>query len=833
MRKLLLVLFCLSSFYVRAIEVDSLNFSTLDRIDFSATPKEYVIGSLSAVGLTTMNEELFLSTTGLSVGDSITIPGEVLSDVTRKLWDQRHFSDVKVATNFRGNTVDIIFNVVERLRVKKWSFLGIGKTDQKELSENKLKLRRMGELSPYMLATNMEKIREFYNEKGFRRAEISYEIEPDSVTPNYVSVTFVVNRKKRVRIGEIKFEGNDNLPSKKLAKAMENTNKVSINFFKDSKFKDADFPEDKNKIEAYYRSKGYRDAQIVADSLYDIKDNRIGIWMKVQEGKKYYYRDITWIGNSKLSTEYLDLLLQLKKGDTYDSETMGHRLGNIQGKQGEPSVSAYYTDGGYLAFRIEPIETVVGDSIDVEIRMVEGKQFKLRKIEFEGNTRTNDHVVRRELGTRPGELYSQSLLMQSYQRLATMGQFEPTSFAQPQIVPDVAQETVDIKYTFSEISKDQFELSGGWGAGMFIASVGVNFTNISLRKFFDPKAWRPYPAGDNQTIAIKVQSNGTYYQAASVSFVEPWLGGRRPTSLSVSFYTSKESDAIFVGMPSTRFFGTIGGSVSIGKRLNWPDPYFSMSVGLSMQTYNLKNWQGFVVTDGSSNTAALSLSIGRNSIDDPMAYSSQGSEISLSLAITPPYSLWDGKNYANPNMPNNERHQWVEYHKWKFNAKWFFPLTNDNKLVLMARAQIGYLGSYNPNKLSPFEGFDVGGDGLSGYSLYGVETVGLRGYENGSLTPGARYGEYARVFSKYTAELRYPLVRTEGTLVYGLVFAEAGNAFSNVKDFKPFQLRRSAGAGLRIFLPVLGMLGIDWGYAFDPMAGHNRSQVHFTMGMQM
>lgn len=839
MRKLLLVLVVcvLGSLSVGArVVADSANLAlSLQRLNFESPTKIYVIGKLSAKGLTSMSEELLLSTTGISVGDSIPIPGDILSDVTRKLWDQRHFSDVKVSTDFRGDTVDVVFYLTERRRVTDWLFEGVTKTAAKALLEEKLKLRRHGELSPYQISSSLEKIREYYNEKGFRRADISYRVDPDSSRDNYVYVTFVVDRKKRVRIGDIKFEGNKNIASKKLAKAMEKTKKVSINFFADTKFKDADFPEDKNKVLAYYRSKGYRDAKILADSIFDINDKRIGIWIKVDEGKKYYYRNISWIGNAKTPTEYLDMLLQLKNGDTYDSETMGHRLGTIQSAKGEQSVSNLYRDDGYLAFRIEPVETVVGDSVDVEIRMYEGKQFTIKNVNFSGNTRTNDHVIRRELDTRPGDLFSQSLLIRSYQRLAQMGQFDAASFSTPDINPDLAQETVDISYSFTEVSNDKFELSGGWGAGMFIASVGVNFTNVSLRKFFDPKAWRPYPAGDNQTISVKVQSNGTYYQAASLSFTEPWLGGRKPTSLSVSFYTSRESDAYMIGMPSTKFFGTIGGSVSIGKRVNWPDPYFVIQGGLSFQTYNLKDWDYFVVKNGSSNTVALSFSVSRNSVDDPMMYPTRGSDISLSVTATPPFSLWDGVNYADKNLPSSQRHQWVEYHKWKFNARWFFPLTPDGKLVLMARAQYGYLGNYNKNKQSPFEGFQMGGDGLSGYSLYGVETVGLRGYENGTLTPFANSGLYANIYSKYTAELRYPIVKSEGTMVYALGFVEAGNAFTSLQDFKPFNLKRAAGVGVRVYLPVLGMLGVDWGYGFDAIPGSSTisgGQIHFSLGAQ-
>ncbi|MEG2319786.1 MAG: POTRA domain-containing protein, partial [Mucinivorans sp.] len=429
-----------------------------------------------------------------------------------------------------------------------------------------------------------------------------------------------------------------------------------------------------------------------------------------EQGKKYYYRNITWIGNSKNSTDMLqDRVLQMYKGDVYDSETMSARLG-IGGKtkMGDLSVSGLYTDDGYLAFTIEPIETVVGDSVDVEIRIIEGRQFRIRNVDFDGNTRTNDRVIRRELETVPGDLYSQSLLVRTYQRLAQMGQFDAKSFATPDVQPNMQQETVDIKYSLTEVSNDQFELSGGWGGGMFIASVGVNFTNISLRKFFDPKAWRPYPAGDNQTIGLKIQTNGTYYRALSVNFMEPWLGGRKPTSFAISFFTSRETDAYMLGQKATRRFGTIGGAVSLGKRLMWPDPYFTLSVGIQAQTYNMMNWAGFVLRDGTSNTIALNATIARNSIDDPYQYPSSGSNISLSLVITPPYSLFDGVDYSQP-MSQQDRYRWIEYHKWRLNAQWFFPLSADNKLVLMARAQFGYLGYFNKNKRSPFEGYQMGG----------------------------------------------------------------------------------------------------------------------------
>lgn len=810
---------------------------TPKRVDYNAQPKYYIIGEITTTPLKHVNSEILVSTINLTPGDSILIPGDQIKIAARRLWDQKHFSDVKIETNFRGDTVDLFLNLKERQRVAQWKFSGVNKTQEKELSE-KLDVRRNAEFSDYLINANLALIREYYNEKAFRNADIGYMIAPDSVKKGYVTVTFVINPKKKVRIGKFVFEGNEAISGKHLAKSFEKTKKMSINFFQNSKFNDKDFDADRRNLIAYYNSKGYRDAELLADSLFDIDERKIGIWFKVKEGKKYYYRDITWVGNSIYSNEELDFILQLKKGDTYDSDAMGKRLGvGDRAKITDHSVSTKYKDDGYLAFRLEPIETVVrGDSVDVQIRMIEGKQFRINDVSFAGNTRTNDHVIRRELDTSPGDLYSQSLMLRTYQRLATMGQFDPMSL-QPNIEPNLENETVDIKYTFTEVTNDKLELSGGWGAGMFIASVGLEFTNVSLRKFFEKDAWRPYPAGDNQRVSIKLNTNGTYYQAFSVGFTEPWLGGRKPTSLNVSIYSSRESNAMYITQRSDQFFGTSGVTASIGKRLRWPDPYFSMSLGVQYQNYNLQDWEWFVLRTGVSNTFALSFAIGRNSVDDPMQYPTQGSDISLAVNVTPPFSLFDKKNYADKSMSDQDRYRWIEYHKWKLKAQWFFPLTPDRKLVLMARAQFGYLGFFNKDKRSPFEGFQMGGDGLSGYSLYGVENVGLRGYENNSLTPYANYGEYANIYSKFTAEMRYPIVREAGTMVYALAFLEAGNAFQRVEEYKPFNLKRSAGVGVRLFLPIVGMIGIDWGYGFDKAhgwdAGISGGQIHFTLGMQL
>ncbi len=794
--------------------------TVLPRVDYNAAPKSYIVGKINVHGAIAVDPQMIIDNLSIASGDTITIPGDDINIATRSLLDRRFFSNLKVLTSYRADTVDLDLYLRERIQVRGWNFIGIKGSERKDLEE-KLRLRQYSELSDYLLSTCMDLIRKYYDEKAFRNAEISYAITPDTLVKTAVLVHFTIDRGEKVKIGEIQFDGNQNLSSKKLTKSMEKTHKVSINFLRSAKFKEKDFEEDLENIRNYARSEGYRDAEILQDSLYAIPDKpkRMGIYIKIKEGDKYHYRNINWLGNTIYPTEALQQMLGLRPGDVYDSETMNERLSG-----GDPmsmSIANTYMDNGYLAFRATPVETVVpGDSVDVEIRILEGNQFRIKNVTFDGNTRTNDHVIRRELQTMPGELYSQSLLARTYQRLATMGQFDANSL-QPNVNPNIQQELVDINYSLTEVPNDQLELSGGWGAGMFIASVGINFTNISLRNFFNKKAWRPYPAGDNQTLGLQIQTNGSYYRALSVNFTEPWLGGRKPTSLSVSFFTSRETDAYYTGQKATAHFGTIGGSIGIGKRLNWPDPYFTMSVGLTMQSYRLHNWPYFLVSEGTCNTLALNLGISRNSVDDIMQYPSKGSKFDLSVAVTPPWSAFDGKDYSDKTMSQADRYHWIEYHKWKFNAQWFVPLTANNKLVLMARAQFGYLGHYNKNKLSPFEGFSVGGDGLSGYSLYGVETIGLRGYEEDALTPMADYGVYARIFSKYTLEMRYPLVRSASTLVYALVFGEAGNAFQTLSEFKPFSLKRSAGIGLRVYLPYLGMLGIDWGYGFDKTSDSN------------
>ncbi len=805
-------------------------------------PKKYIISNISVEGLVQNQEYVILNTINMMKGDTILFPGQSIPMAARRLWDMHAFSNIRVETNPRGDSIDIKFLMEERKRVLSWNWIGANKTQKKDLNQ-KLHLRRGSELSDYVMNNNIRLIKEYYRDKGQRNAEVTFIVTPDSILKNGVNVTYEVTPGKKVKIGEIVIEGNENLSAKKMIKSMENTKKVSINFFNDTKFHDKDFPSDLVLIEDFMHSKGYRDGVVLEDSLYNISKKRIGIWIKVKEGQKYYYRNVSWIGNSIYNTQVLSNILEVQKGDTYDSEGTGARLGtNGKTKQGQTNVRGMYVDNGYLGYQISAEERVVnGDSVDLDIKMYEGSQFVINDVQFTGNYRTNDHVIRRELETVPGDLYSESLLIRTYQRLASMGQFDSKSFKTPEVIPNRQTETVDLKYSLEEISNDQFELSGGWGSGSFIASVGVNFTNVSMRDVFKKGAWKPYPSGDNQTVGINIQTNGTYYSAISANFVEPWLGGDKPRQFSVSAWFSRQTDSYYnsyYGYSGTYngWFNVWGGQANLGRRLSWPDPYFQFSIGVNAQVYQMSNWNSFLISDGKCHTVALQLSLSRNSVDDLYQYPTSGSYFSISADLTPPFSRFDGIDYKDPYLSDQDRYRWVEYHKWKLMAQWYFPLTPDRKLILVTRGQYGYLGHYNQYKPSPFEGFIVGGDGLSGYTMYGSENVGLRGYANNSLTPGYGYGVYSRIYSKYTVEMRYPIMHQGSTMVYGLVFGEAGNAFTTIRDFKPFDLKKSAGIGLRLFVPVLGQLGIDWGYGFDPVEGDNStrsgSQFHFSMGYQ-
>lgn len=801
-----------------------------------SSQKKYIVNNINVHGVRFLDVNSLIAVSGLKKGDEVYIPGDYVSQAIKNFWNRRYFSDVDVIGEIVGDSINFDIYFTERPMVYTWKFEGIRKGQAKELSES-LALKPGHELSDFVINKNINYIKEHFVKKGFRNTEVEARIENDTVYKNAVSVTFTIDKKEKVKIGEIDFVGNEVFSDKRLRKTFKKTNKKNWNIFKGAKLNEDEFVNDKENLIDFYNSKGYRNANIVSDSMYAINPKRIGIVVEVDEGNKYYFRNISWVGNSKYSTEYLDRLLGLESGDTYDKKTMQKRLGI--GKENNPddpsTVSSHYQNDGYLFFDIDPTETIIGeDSIDLELKLFEGKQATINEVDISGNYRINDEVIRRELSTRPGDLYNRALLMQTMRLLSQMQHFNPEAVL-PNIQP-VTNELVNISFDLEEQASDRAEISGGWGAGMFVGSVGLQLNNVSLKNFFKKGAWRPYPQGQSQQIQIRAQSNGSYYKSFSVSFTEPWLGGRKPNSLTVSTYYSDESDAYYMWQRGTKHFRTIGASVGIGRRLNWPDPYFTLYNEVSYQAYNLKDWDYFIIENGTSNIIAFTTVFGRNSVDQPL-YPRNGSEFSVALTLTPPYSLFDNKNYKDPNLSDNDRYKFIEYHKWKLKAQWYYPLTRNNNLVLMAKAEMGYLGSYNKNKQSPFEGFDVGGDGMSGYNVYGVDIIGLRGYENGALTPystSAR-NDYARVYNKYTVELRYPFILKPSSTIYGLVFAEGGNAFQSWEKFNPFQLKRSLGFGLRLYLPIVGMLGVDWGYGFDKAYGDTKrsgGEIHYSIGMQ-
>ena len=832
-------------------------------VDYN-NPKKYIVGGVSVEGNNYLASDQIIQLTGLQKGMELTVPGEAVTSIVKRLWLQRYFEDVSMVIDSLSATRDTAYFklcVIERPRVSRWTFSGVKSGEQKELME-RLNLRRGGEFSEYVSKTATDIIKRYYKEKGFYNVDVDVMTKRDTVVKNAIRVNFHVDRKEKVKIKKITFEGNDNVKETKLVRSMKKTKDARLlNFFSSKKFNEGEYENDKKSLISAFNEAGYRDARILKDTMYYIEPGRLQIDFKIDEGKKYYFRDITWTGNSVYSSETLNDILMVRKGDVYDVVTMEKRLFG-GGKQNEYDVSKLYRDNGYLFFSLQPVElNIEGDSVDVEMRVVEGKPATLNNIIINGNDLTNERVVRRQVFTRPGYLFSQTDFERSIREIASMGQFDPEAIADPSkgwtLMPNSIDNTVDIIYNVTEKPSSQLELSGGWGGNTFVATVGVSFNNFSTRRFFDKTAWRPVPLGDAQNLAIRFQTNGTYYTSLSASFSEPWLFGKKPTSLNMSLYYTRQTNSLlaFNILNNNEFMEVYGFAAGIGKRLKWPDNYFVLYNQLSWQTYRLQNWAyQFLFNTGISHNLSYTLSLSRTSTDQQI-YPRQGSDFSFSLQLTPPYSLFRKKGIkgydrdGNAVMASNwkeinyglqssqERYKWIEYHKWSFKGAVYTKLVGD--LVLMARAQFGYLGYYNRNwGYSPFEGFRVGGDGMSGYDTYGSEIISLRGYENYSLTPTAvssynNTGNYyaGNVYDKFTVELRYPVVLQPQSTIYALVFLEGGNCWSDIRDFNPFQIKRSAGVGVRVFLPMIGLLGVDWGWGFDdPVNG--KSQFHFVIGQQ-
>lgn len=819
--KIFLLLFLLSSVSALAQE-PSFSYEV---------PKKYCVKEVRVSGIKFLNPDVLVSVSGISVGDSILVPGDAVTKAIKKLWSQGLFSDIKIsATKIENSDIYLDIFLQEQPRISSINFVGVRKGEVSDLKE-KLKLRNGSQLTESILENSVEIIRKHYRTKGFLNVDVNPIQENDTALANMVKLTFDIRKNERVKIDQITFDGNTAFTDARLRKSLKKIHRRDINIFKSAKFIQSDYDESKDNLIAFYNENGYRDSKILKDSVFTLNNKRIGINFLVHEGPQYHIRSISWIGNTKLPSEALTAILGMKKGDVYDKTLLEKRLFTD-----DNSISTVYMDDGYLFFNLDPVESQIqNDSVDLEMRIYEGDQATINKVLIVGNTKTNEHVIRRELWTKPGYLFSKSEITRTIRELGQMGHFDPEKLdVQP--MPNPAEGTVDLKYVVEEKANDQLEISGGWGNKMFVGTVGIRFTNFSVRRLFDKEAWRPVPSGDSQSLSLRASTNGTYYKAFSFSFTEPWLGGRKPTNFSFSVYHTIQNGGVdYFYQTSDKYFKVTGASVGIGTRLKWPDDYFSIYNEISYQNYNLKDWTGyFLFSNGQSNNLSYKISLTRNSTDQ-VIYPRTGSNLSLSLQITPPYSLFNGKNYSA--FSGSEKYKWIEYHKWTGRIQWYVPLVE--KLVLYSNFQFGIMGYFNSDiGHSPFEGFDVGGDGMSGYNLYGKETIGLRGYKNGSLTPytlidGSYVGD-GHVYDKYTVEIRYPLTLNPQAAIYLLTFFEAGNAWRDASEFNPFNVHRSAGIGARMFLPMLGMLGIDWGYGFDKIPDNpdaHKGQFHFIIGM--
>ena len=845
----------------------SLAFAQVE-VDYTR-PRKYIVGDVSVEGNTYFSSNQIVSQTGLLKGREVTIPGDDISDAIKKLTSKGFFEDVGIYIDHFSPARDSVWltiKIMERPRVSKFSFTGVKSSEKKDLEE-RLNLRRGRDFSDYVKNSSVGIIKRYYAEKGYLLCEVDVQTRKDSMVRHAIQVNFAVDKGPKVRIKDINFIGNEHLSDYKLAKSMKKTKSNKFyNFFNSKKFNEKEYPEDKKSLISAFNEAGYRDARIVRDSVYMVDvvgkngkvKKRICIDIEVDEGKKYYFRDVKWTGNSVYSAEALNEVLKIQKGDVYDKVTLQKRLYG-GGKQTDYDVSKLYRDNGYLFFGLQPVETnIQNDSVDVEIRVTEGKQATVNNIVINGNDLTNEKVVRRQIFTRPGYLFSQSDFERSIREISSLGQFDPEAIMSEggySIVPNQMDNTVDLIYNVTEKPSSQLELSGGWGGNTFVATIGVSFNNFSTHRLFDKNAWRPVPLGDAQNLAFRFQTNGTYYTALTASFTEPWLFGKKPTSLNLSAYYTRQTNSYLALniLSHDRQMEVFGFSASLGKRLKWPDSFFVLYNGLSWQTYKLTNWYSgyFIFDDGLANNLSYTVNLSRNSTDQ-MIYPRQGSEFSASLALTPPYSLFrkydfddSGNKFSVPsykdvdysNWSSQNRYRWIEYHKWKFSAAQYIKLVGD--LVLMTKAQFGYLGYYNRNwGYSPFEGFLLGGDGMSGYSTYGSDVISLRGYENYALTPylptnynSNGYAYAGNVYDKFTVELRYPVILQPQSTIYVLAFLEGGNCWSDIRQFNPFQIYRSAGVGVRVFLPMVGLIGVDRGYGFD-RSSKGGSQFHFVIGQQ-
>lgn len=840
-------------------------------INYAGTPRSVVIGGINVSGVEGYEDYMLSGISGLAVGQTITVPGNEITNAVKRYWKHGLFSDVSIsADSIVGNKIYLNIYLQTLPRVSEINYIGLKKSEKEDM-QSKLGLLKGGQVTPNIINRAKFLAKKYFEEKGFNNADINIMQRDDVANKNSVILDVVVDKKQKMRVRHIFIDGNKALSDKQIKgtlfskgafKKIHEAGKLD-NIFKSKKYTPEKWKEDKRNLLKKYNELGYRDAAILKDSVYTVDDKHVNIYVKVEEGTKYYIRNITWVGNTVYPTDYLSKLLGMQKGNVYNQTLLNKRL-----TEDEDAVGNQYWNNGYLFYNLQPTEVnVVGDSIDLEMRITENQQAHLNHVRINGNDRLYENVVRRELKTKPGDLFSKEALMRSARELASMGHFDPEK-VNPDVKPDPENATVDINWNLEQKSNDQVEFSLGWGQSGLIGRVGLKLNNFSIRNLFNKNSERRgiLPIGDGEVMSLGVQTNGRYYQSYNMNYSTNWFGGKRPTQFSVGAYYSKSTDV------SSNFYNSgymnnyynymygygnyaynnyenyydpdtyiklMGASLGWGKRLRWPDDYFTLSVQLAFTRYMLKNWRYFLLSTGNANNLNLSISINRSSTDNQL-FPRRGSEFSASVTLTPPWSKWDKKDYQhlalNPQSATylaeqQEKFKWVEYHKWKFKAKTYTALSGGQKcFVLMTRVELGLLGSYNPYKKSPFETYYVGGDGMSGYTTsYAEETIGLRGYENGQLTPRG-YEGYA--YDRLSLELRYPFL-LGNTTIYGLGFVEAGNAWNDVTKFNPFDMKRSAGLGVRIFLPMVGMMGIDWAYGFDTVFGkRGGSQFHFVLGQE-
>ena len=908
MRKLLIVfLFSFVVFAPPAIGqiTDDSNFSI-----YYSSPRKYTIRDIQISGIRYLDQNVLLQLSGLSVGQIIDVPGESITNAIKKLWQQGLFSDVKItADKIEGDDIWLDIYLQERPRLASVNFSGVSKSEQDDINE-KVLLLKGSQITDNQINNAERTIKNIFLAKGFLNTEVKIVQRDDTTQNNSVILDINVDKKEKVKVNDVIIHGNEEVPTRVLERSMKKTNAKKLrNFFRTKKFLEDEYAKDKANLIDKFNEKGFRDAIILEDTLYQVevgkkKKPRVNVEIWVDEGDKYYFGDIKWVGNTVYPGEYLTNYLGIEKGDIFNQKILEKRLfDNDQG------LNNLYLDQGYLFFDLQPVEVnVENDTINYEMRIREGKQATIDKVIISGNTKTHEHVARREIRTYPGDLFSKTQIIRSVRELAQLGHFDPEAI-NPDIRPKQEDGTVDIEYQLEEKANDQIELSGGWGARMFVGSVGLKFANFSVRNIFNKEAWRPLPTGDGQTLSLRYQTSGRYYRTVSLSFIEPWLGGKKPNSFSLSLSHSRinfSANKYYqnygynpygyggygggyggyggypysgYGMGGYPYYGGMGGSyydpygyggmyggypqvsynydsegtdtendqiwettalaMGYGYRLSFPDDYFTVYHELAFEHYKLRNMGSYFYfladedgqVNGTFNNLSLKTAFGRNSVDNPL-YSRRGSQFALTLKVTPPYSWFTGKDYSLPEVTNEEKYKFIEYHKWMFKGQVYNPLTTNTNLVLRTAVELGFLGYFDRNRLSPFEGFVVGGSGMSGYNYYGADYISLRGYKDFSLSPPT---SGSKMYSKFTMELRYPVTLKPSATIYALTFLEAGNANMSFQSYNPFKLHRSAGVGVRIFLPMFGLMGIDWGYGFDEVPNNSsahKGNFHFVIGQQ-